>query len=196
MAPGNLQPRGHLSRMQCSIPTCSGIEQYYADNGYMQAKVGRPKIDIREDDGIYITIPVSEGPLFTMGTIDVAGDLILPREDLLDAIELESGETMSKSRIQQAIERIRDIYMDMGYAYVQIKPESTEEEETKVGLTFRITQGKPVTIDSIQIRGNTKTRDKVIRRELEIEEEGPSRRQPSRTARTTSAGSVTSAQQT
>lgn len=148
------------------------IEQYYADNGYMQAKVGRPKIDIREDDGIYITIPVSEGPLFTMGTIDVAGDLILPREDLLEAIDLESGETMSKSRIQQAIERIRDIYMDMGYAYVQIKPESTEEEETKVGLTFRITQGKPVTIDSIQIRGNTKTRDKVIRRELEIEEGG------------------------
>ncbi|HPR55113.1 MAG TPA: outer membrane protein assembly factor BamA [Deltaproteobacteria bacterium] len=148
------------------------IEQYYADNGYMQAKVGRPKIDIRENDGIYITIPVSEGPLFTMGAIDVAGDLILPREKLLEAVDLEPGDTMGKTKIQQAIERVRDIYMDKGYAYVQIKPESTEEEETKIGLTFRITQGKPVTIDTIQIRGNTKTRDKVIRRELEIDEGG------------------------
>lgn len=148
------------------------IEQYYADNGYMQAKVGRPKIDIREDDGIYITIPISEGPLFHMGTIDVAGDLIKPREELLDVLGLEPGETMSKSRIQQAIERIRDIYMDKGYAYVQIRPESLDEEENRVGLTFRITQGKPVTIDTIQIRGNTKTRDKVIRREIDLDEGG------------------------
>ena len=148
------------------------IEQYYADNGYMQAKVGRPRIDIREDDGIYITIPVSEGPLFYIGTMDVTGDLLLPKEELLEAIDLEPGETMSKSGIQKAIEGLRGIYMDKGYAYAQIKPESVEEEENKVGLTFSITQGKPVTIDTIQIRGNTKTRDKVIRRELEIDEGG------------------------
>ena len=146
------------------------IEQFYADNGYMQVKVGRPKIDIKEDDGIYISIPISEGPLFTVGTIDVAGDLILPKKDLYAKIDLKPGDVMSRSKVQQSIEHLRDIYMDKGFAYVQIKPESSEEGENKIGLTFHITQGKPVIIDSIQIKGNTKTRDKVIRRELEVEE--------------------------
>jgi outer membrane protein insertion porin family len=146
------------------------IEQFYADNGYMQSRVGRPKIEIKEDDGIYITIPVSEGPLFTVGAIDVSGDLILPKEDLISKIDLKTGDIMSKSKVQQSIEHLRDIYMDSGFAYVQIKPESTEAGENKIGLNFNITQGKPVTIDTIQIKGNTKTRDKVIRRELEVEE--------------------------
>ncbi len=146
------------------------IEQYYGDNGYMQAKVGRPRVDIRKDDGIYITIPVSEGPLFTVGTVAVAGDLIVPEEELLEAIDIAPGDVMSRANIQKAMESVRAVYTDKGYAYVQIKPESTEEDQNRIGLTFRITQGKQVTIDAIQIRGNTKTRDKVIRRELEIEE--------------------------
>lgn len=145
------------------------LEQFYGDNGYLKAKIGRPRVDYRED-GIHITIPVSEGPLYTMGTIDVAGDIIVPKEELMAAIAMETGDVMSRSKIQEAIERIRIIYMDMGYAYVQIKPESTDEAETIVGTTFRIAKGNPVSIDTIQIRGNTKTRDKVIRRELEVSE--------------------------
>jgi outer membrane protein insertion porin family len=77
---------------------------------------------------------------------------------------------MSKSKIRQAIETLRDIYMDKGFAYVQVKPDTIDEGETKAGLNFIITQGKPVNIDTIQIRGNTKTRDKVIRRELKLQE--------------------------
>ncbi len=94
----------------------------------------------------------------------------MPKEELLAKIKLEPGDVMSKSKIQENIERLRDMYMDKGYAYVQIKPETIDEAENKVGLTFHITQGKPVTIDTIRIKGNTKTRDKVIRRELELEE--------------------------
>jgi outer membrane protein insertion porin family len=146
------------------------IEQYYADNGYVQAKVGRPRVEIRETKGIYITIPVSEGPQFTIGSIDINGDLILPKEKLLSEIDLKSGDIMSKSSIRQAMETMRNLYMDEGYAYVQVRPETTEEAETVVGLNFIISQGKPVHIDQIQIHGNTKTRDRVIRRELRIQE--------------------------
>ena len=77
---------------------------------------------------------------------------------------------MSKSKIRQSIEDLRDIYMDKGYAYVQIRPDTIEQGETVLGLDFHITKGSPVTIDMIQIRGNTKTRDKVIRRELKVQE--------------------------
>jgi len=146
------------------------IEQFYADNGYLQAKVGRPKVDIKENKGIYITFPISEGPLFTIGTIDITGELLLSKEELMKKLDLKTGDIMSKSKIRQSIEAVRDVYMDQGYAYVQIRPDTIEQGETVLGLDFHITKGSPVTIDTIQIRGNTKTRDKVIRRELRVQE--------------------------
>jgi outer membrane protein insertion porin family len=146
------------------------IEQYYADNGYIQAKVGRPHVEIKENKGIFITFPVSEGPLFTIGSIDVTGDLIQPKENLLKKSGLRTGDIMSKSKIRQAIETLRDIYMDKGFAYVQIRPDTKEEGDNKLGLDLQISKGNPVTIDMIQIRGNSKTRDKVIRRELKVQE--------------------------
>ncbi|HOM29295.1 MAG TPA: outer membrane protein assembly factor BamA [Deltaproteobacteria bacterium] len=146
------------------------IEQYYADNGYMQAKVGRPRVDIREKDGIYITIPVSEGPLFTVGAVEIEGDLVEPKERLMEKVALSTGSPMSKSALQQSVENLRSVYMDKGYAYAKIRPVTEEEGENRLAVTFRIDKGKPVVVENIQIRGNTKTRDKVIRRELEIEE--------------------------
>jgi outer membrane protein insertion porin family len=146
------------------------IEQYYADNGYIQAKVGRPRVEIKDNEGIYITFPVSEGPLFTIGSLDITGELIEPKDKLMSKLDLKSGDIMSKSKIRQAIENLRNVYMDKGFAYVQVRPDTIEEGENKAGLDFKISKGNPVTIDTIQIRGNTKTRDKVIRRELKIQE--------------------------
>ncbi|HPP81645.1 MAG TPA: outer membrane protein assembly factor BamA, partial [Deltaproteobacteria bacterium] len=65
---------------------------------------------------------------------------------------------------------LRSVYMDKSYAYAKIRPVTEEEGENRLAVTFRIDKGKPVVVENIQIRGNTKTRDKVIRRELEIEE--------------------------
>jgi len=146
------------------------IEQFYADNGYIQAKVGRPRVDVQEDTGIFITIPIEEGPLFTIGSIDITGDLIQPREELMKKLDLKTGDVMSKSKVHTSIENLRDVYMNQGYAYAQIRPITKEEEETTVGLIFKITKGNPVSIDTIYIRGNQKTRDKVIRRELQLDE--------------------------
>ncbi|MDT8272464.1 MAG: outer membrane protein assembly factor BamA [Desulfomonilia bacterium] len=146
------------------------IEQFYADNGYIQAKVGRPRVDVQEDTGIFITIPIEEGPLFTIGSIDITGDLIQPREELMKKLDLKTGDVMSKSKVHTSIENLRDVYMNQGYAYAQIRPITKEEEETTVGLIFKVTKGNPVSIDTIYIRGNQKTRDKVIRRELQLDE--------------------------
>ena len=144
------------------------IEQYYGDQGYIEARVGRPQVEIGEK-GIFITIPVEEGPLFHIGELEVTGDLIRPREELIEALDLKSGDVMSKSRIHLGIEHLRDIYMDEGYAFVQIQTQS-KVEGTTVALTFDIRKMNPVHIGEITIQGNTKTRDKVIRRELQLEE--------------------------
>ncbi|MCK9263194.1 MAG: outer membrane protein assembly factor BamA, partial [Deltaproteobacteria bacterium] len=146
------------------------IEQYYGDQGYIKARAGRPQAEVREDKGIYITIPIREGPLFYFGDIEVTGDLIKPREELMKALNIKTGEKMRKSLIQQSVENLRNIYMDQGFAYVQVKPDMEETAGNKVNLSFRVRKGEPVSIDTIHIRGNTKTRDKVVRRELKLNE--------------------------
>jgi len=147
------------------------IEQLYADAGYMRARAGRPVVEIKEDKGIYVTIPIEEGPLFYIGTVDIEGDLIKPKEELMQVLKFKTGDKMSKSAIHQSVEDLRGIYMDKGYAYVQINPDMKEgSSATTLDITLKVKQGKPVHIDTIHIRGNTKTRDKVIRRELKVDE--------------------------
>jgi len=146
------------------------IEQLYGDEGYINAKVGRPIVDIREDKGIYITIPIKEGPLYYIGEIDINGDLIDTKEELLNRLEISSGDVMRRSKIQMSIETLRNIYMDQGYAFVQIRPRNKEKENNIIDLIIEIRKGDPVHIDTIHIRGNDKTRDKVIRRELQLQE--------------------------
>lgn len=146
------------------------IEQYYGDNGYVQAKVGRPLVEIKEDKGIFITIPIEEGPLFHIGKIDVQGDLLKPKKELLENFGLAPGDVMSNGKIHLGIEKVRDIYMDEGYAYVKINPLTNGNPDHSVDLTLNIKKGNPVHIKEIAIQGNTKTRDKVIRRELKLDE--------------------------
>ncbi|MGC9323917.1 MAG: outer membrane protein assembly factor BamA [Desulfomonilia bacterium] len=146
------------------------IEQFYADNGYIQAKVGRPQVEVREGEGIYLTIPIEEGPPFHIGNIDISGDLIQPKDDLMKKLDLDPGDLMSKSKVNSSIENLRDVYMNEGYAYAQIRPVMQLEQGNTVGLTFQVTKGEPVHIDTIYVRGNQKTRDKVIRRELRLDE--------------------------
>nr|HOO46638.1 outer membrane protein assembly factor BamA [Deltaproteobacteria bacterium] len=146
------------------------IEQLYGDEGYIKAKVGRPMVEIKEDEGISITIPVEEGPLYSIGDIDITGDLIIDKEELLDRLEIQPGEVMRRSKIQLSIENLRTVYMDKGYAYVQIRPRNIEKPDNIIDLVFDVVKGEPVYIDTIHIRGNEKTRDKVIRRELQLQE--------------------------
>lgn len=146
------------------------IEQYYGDEGYINARVGRPLIEIIEDKGIYVTIPIEEGDLFHVGEIDFDGDLLLPKDKLAKRLTLESGDVMSKARLHESIEKLRDVYMDQGYAYTRINPR-TRVNGTTVDILFEINKGDPVHIGHISISGNEKTRDKVIRRELKLQEQ-------------------------
>lgn len=145
------------------------IEQAYGDLGYAEAKVGRPKVDVRPGKGIYITIPIEEGPLYHIGQVDVAGDIIVPKRDLLEAFGVKTGDVMSKIKIHAGMEQVRDIYMDQGFANCDLQPLTKATGQT-VNITLQIRKQKPVHIDQIQIRGNVKTRDKIIRRELKLQE--------------------------
>ena len=149
------------------------VTAYYYDKGFVEVVVGRPVVRLSRDKRyIFITIEITEGPQFDTGTVDLAGDFIRPKEELRELVELEPGETFSYGTARADAERIRDVYMDAGYAYVNVNPMMRPRADgTKVvDVSYDIQKGNKVYFGRIEIVGNDKTRDKVIRRELEIEE--------------------------
>jgi outer membrane protein insertion porin family len=153
------------------IQDTADLAAYYHNHGYIEAKVGDPQVDFQED-GIIITIKVEEGPQFAVGKIDFSGDLILPREELLKSVKITEEKIFNREVIRNDIITLTDIYSDQGYAYADIQPRVQEDKETlTVDITFEIQKGKEVFFEEIAITGNDKTRDKVIRRELQVFEQ-------------------------
>jgi len=148
------------------------IAIFYNNHGYIKAKVGQPEIYYdKEKRGLVITIPVSEGPQYKINSVDIAGDLIKGRDEILKTLEVKKGQVFNRKLVRDDIDNIKKIYSDAGYAYVEVLPDTHQDDKKLlVDITYRITKGPKVVIERINITGNTKTRDKVIRRELELAE--------------------------
>ncbi len=150
----------------------SRLETFYQNQGYIRAKVGEPQVDFKED-GIDITFKIEEGPRFKVGKVDVAGDLIFPRQVLLDKIKLSREEYFSRNVLRDDLLAVTDLYSDEGYAFAVINPLIDEDADNLVvNITYQFDKGRQVYFEEITISGNSKTRDKVIRRELEVYEQG------------------------
>ena len=149
------------------------LRLYYYDNGYVDVEIGEPSVELSRDLGqIYITIPVQEGPQYSVAAVEVAGDMLLPVEEIEELfVRVEVGETYSTSQVRQDIDRISTYYKDQGYANVNVNLGTRRDAENReLGLVYDIQQGQPVYIGRITISGNQTTRDEVIRRELRIHE--------------------------
>ncbi len=148
------------------------VSQFYYDRGYITARVGKPKIELTTDKtSLRLTIPIEEGERYRTGKIDLTGDFLRPKEELLKLVALETGEWFSSTALRDTVNAIGEVYKDEGYAYVNITPNTNVDPEGKiVGLDIDIDQGKKVRFGRITVIGNTRTRDKVIRRELRVYE--------------------------
>ncbi|MDO9533101.1 MAG: outer membrane protein assembly factor BamA [Deltaproteobacteria bacterium] len=147
------------------------IAAFYYNHGYIKAKIGEPKVDIKAD-WIYITIPVQEGPEYHVGKIDMTGDLLEDKDTLVKMLKTPKDEVYSREVLQEDLTTLADFYADHGYANADIVPLIKENNEKMiVDVTFDIHQGKKVYFERIDIGGNVKTRDKVVRRELRVYEQ-------------------------
>ena len=148
------------------------LNGFYYDRGHVNVKVGRPRVALSPDrTGLYITIPIEEGVPFDIGKIDVKGDLLGDPEEILDLLTVETGETFNRSKLFKDLTRVGDWYKDKGYAYANVTPLTrSDDDERKIGITVDIQKGKIVKFGRIEVRGNLRTRDKVVRRELRIYE--------------------------
>ena len=147
------------------------LSAFYYNNGYIQARVGEPQIEY-QGDWIDITIKIDEGPRFKVGEVDITGDLVLSEEELKKKLKITKETYYNREVVRNDVLALTDLYSDEGYAYAEISPRIDKKiDELMVNITYVVTKRKQVYFENINIGGNTKTRDKVIRRELKVYEQ-------------------------
>ena len=147
------------------------LTAYYFEKGFLDAKISEPKIDLSDPKRIRIDIEISEGPQYRFGNIDLKGDVLTSKEDLFKVVTIKRNEIFSNSALRRDVGALNAAFADRGYAFVEVSPETAvDHPNLLVHVTFTIDKKKQVSFERIQIVGNTKSRDKVVRRELQVAE--------------------------
>jgi outer membrane protein insertion porin family len=152
-------------KLQADLET---LRSYYTDRGYLEFQVDSTQVSITPDkEHIYITINIVEGPKYTISEVRLAGELLLPEVELMRLIQVRPGDVYSRARLTQSSKAITDRLGSDGYAFANVNaiPDVNKEERT-AAFTFFIDPGRRIYIRRVNISGNTRTRDEVIRREM------------------------------
>ena len=147
------------------------LNAFYLNNGFINAQIGEPVITY-DRDGIRIKIPVSEGKQFRVGKVAITGDeLTTPRADLLAKLQIRKKDFYDREAIMKDMDTFTQARNDEGYASADVVPRTEPQEKTQtVDVTYEINKAKLVYFNRINIIGNNKTRDNVIRRQLSVVE--------------------------
>ncbi|MCW9049882.1 MAG: outer membrane protein assembly factor BamA [Deltaproteobacteria bacterium] len=147
------------------------IKAAYHDKGYQDVKVKPAQLTLVDDKYLDILIEIDEGAQYRVGQVKVSGDLMYTEEKLLRLVKLQPGDVFSRAVLRESILALTDLYADNGYAYANVAPlTSKDKKQLLIDLNLEVEQGTQVFVERIKIHGNTKTRDKVIRREIPLVE--------------------------
>ena len=148
------------------------IKALYFDNGYIKAVVAEPEITVdKEKKGMTITVRVSEGDQYKVSSIDFSGNKVYDDAAIRKLITIFPNSVFRKSQLEKNIQAISSLYSDNGYAMVSVMPDLVPDEKDKtVRISLAISEGEKYRVGRIEVSGNTKTRDKVIRREIRFDE--------------------------
>ena len=149
------------------------IEYYYRDQGYLQIRLGKPEISITPDrKGIHIHLSIQEGSRFRLGQVEFKEDAVVSRSKVLNLLELKTGEYFSLGVLQRDIQKIQNLYKEKSYAFAQVQPRiiPDQREENTVHILLQVDKGSSYKVGHIKIKGNYKTRDKVILRQVFLKE--------------------------
>ncbi len=162
---------GNLNETEVKNDTIR-IESLYKNNGFIDTKVSDPIIDIGKEL-ISIHFKIDEGAQYKINKVDITGDLILSKKEILGSIQSKETNLYNRESIRNDILSISDIYSNKGFANVKVMPMvDRNDTDHMMTITYSIDKGQPVYFNRINISGNLKTRDKIIRREIKIKEQG------------------------
>ncbi len=157
------------------------LQALYYDRGFVSVSIGKPRANISSDRRyIYLTLEIDEGERYRIGDVGFSGDVELRDEDskilveekaLREKLSVGAGEYFNRTKLFADIQSITSVYQDQGYAYANVTPNSRIDKENKlVHLDLNVDRGNLVYLGRIEVLGNTRTRDKVIRREMRVVE--------------------------
>ncbi len=144
------------------------LRSYYLNRGYLDFNIESTQVSISPDKrDIYITINLTEGEKYTVTDVKLGGDLLLPEAELMRLVQVKPGEPFSREKLAESTKAIAERLGNEGYAFANANsvPDVNKDKRT-VGFTIMIDPGRRVYVRRINIVGNTKTRDEVVRREL------------------------------
>ena len=144
------------------------MRSFYMDNGYLEFNIDSTQVSITPDKkDIYITINLTEGPKYTVSRIGVSGNTLIPKEEVESLIQVKVGDAFSRSALTETSKKIGERLGQEGHAFANVNaiPE-LDKEKHQVAFNFMVDPGQRVYIRRINIAGNDKTRDEVIRREF------------------------------
>ena len=144
------------------------LRSFYMDNGYLEFNIDSTQVSITPDKkDIYITINFTEGAKYTVSKVDVAGNTLVPREEIEKLILVKAGDTFSRNALTESSKKVSERLGQEGYAFANVNAVPTiDKDKHQVAFSFMVDPGQRVYIRRINIAGNDKTRDEVIRREF------------------------------
>ncbi len=146
------------------------VSRLYMDRGFIRVAVGKPEVEIA-DGGIKVSVGIVEGDQFKVGRIDVLGDETMDRDQLVRRVALQPEAVFNRSMLSDDVERLQGYYQDRGFFDAQVSPRThVKNEDLSVDVTFEVAKNELFFVDSIEVNGNTRTRDGIIRRELGLAE--------------------------
>ncbi|MDP1758777.1 MAG: outer membrane protein assembly factor BamA [Thermodesulfovibrionales bacterium] len=148
------------------------LKNLYFNKGYIKVAVSDPKIQLTEDKkGMIISIMISEGEQYRISSVDITGNKAFPEAELRKKIKSAPKNVFSRARLRSDVAAIGETYSEKGYALVSVGPDIEPDDAARqVRITFKIDEGSIYKIGRINISGNIKTMDKVIRREIRLDE--------------------------
>ncbi len=149
------------------------IKDFYLNEGYLQVQVGAPVITVSSDKkSAVVVFPIFEGASYKIDTLRIEGNVSLSSSALTAVTRARTGQTFSKETVGIDIRKMIDLYGEGGYLFANVVPDILPNAEGKtVALTYRVIEGDSYKVRNITIRGNDKTRDKVVRREIRQNEQ-------------------------
>ena len=144
------------------------LRSFYLDQGYLEFNVEPPQVSISPDrKDIYITLTISEGEPYKVGSVRLAGELLGLQSELQNLLTVKEGETFSAAKVNGSAQAIGEYLGDLGYAFANVNPNPAINRETRTAdLVYFVDPNRRVYVRRINIGGNTRTRDAVIRREM------------------------------
>ena len=170
--PSFLSDAGVLKREEMNNDA-ERIKEILLNKGYLNIQVGLPTVELSEDKKWFVvTYTVMEGEPFTVAEVGFRGNTVFEDPELRQGLKIKDGEIFQRQKIRDEITRLNDLYGGKGYAFADVSPSVTPNPEDRTAtITLTIKEGEMMRIRQININGNDKTKDNVIRREVRVDEQ-------------------------